>query len=122
MTVKLVSQKSKLCQPIQCLPKKKKIMEYRNKLVLAPMVRVGTLPFRLLAAQYGADITYGEEIIDHKLLKCERRINDAIGCTDIVENGTENVVFRTCDEERNRVVFQLGTSDAVRALTAAQLV
>lgn len=35
----------------------------------------GTLPFRLLAAEYGADITYGEEIIDHKLLKCERRVN-----------------------------------------------
>lgn len=35
----------------------------------------GTLPFRLLAADYGADITYGEEIIDHKLLKCERRVN-----------------------------------------------
>ncbi|XP_076952559.1 uncharacterized protein LOC143626313 [Bidens hawaiensis] len=86
------------------------------------MVRVGTLPFRLLAAEYGADITYGEEIIDHKLLKCERRINDTIGSIDIVEKGTENVVFRTCDQERNHVVFQLGTSDAVRALTAAQLV
>lgn len=35
----------------------------------------GTLPFRLLAAQYGADITYGEEIIDHKIIKCERRVN-----------------------------------------------
>lgn len=35
----------------------------------------GTLPLRLLAAEYGADITYGEEIIDHKLLKCERRLN-----------------------------------------------
>uniref|UniRef100_UPI001CB8CDBA tRNA-dihydrouridine(20) synthase [NAD(P)+]-like n=1 Tax=Erigeron canadensis TaxID=72917 RepID=UPI001CB8CDBA len=97
-------------------------MDYRNKLVLAPMVRVGTLPFRLLAAEYGADITYGEEIIDHKLLKCERRVNDVIGSTDIVEKGTENVVFRTCDLERNQVVFQMGTSDAVRALTAAQLV
>ncbi|CBI18618.3 unnamed protein product, partial [Vitis vinifera] len=51
-------------------------MECGNRLVLAPMVRVGTLPFRLLAAQYGADITYGEEIIDHKLIKCERRLND----------------------------------------------
>ncbi|KAJ4849476.1 hypothetical protein Tsubulata_036055, partial [Turnera subulata] len=49
-------------------------MEYRNKLVLAPMVR-GTLPFRLLAAEYGADITYGEEIIDHKMVKCERKVN-----------------------------------------------
>ncbi|XAR51439.1 tRNA-dihydrouridine(20) synthase (NAD(P)(+)) [Bertholletia excelsa] len=42
-------------------------MDYRNKTVLAPMVRVGTLPFRLLAAEYGADITYGEEIVDHKI-------------------------------------------------------
>lgn len=45
-----------------------------------------------------------------------------IGCTDFVEKGTENVVFRTCYEERNRVIFQIGTSDAVRALTAAQIV
>lgn len=29
----------------------------------------------MLAAEYGAEITYGEEIIDHKLLKCERQIN-----------------------------------------------
>ncbi|XP_020094830.1 tRNA-dihydrouridine(20) synthase [NAD(P)+]-like isoform X2 [Ananas comosus] len=53
-------------------------MDYTNKLVLAPMVRVGTLPLRLLAAEYGADITYGEEIIDHKLLKCERRLNELV--------------------------------------------
>ncbi|GLU13378.1 hypothetical protein SLE2022_300160 [Rubroshorea leprosula] len=97
-------------------------MDYDNKLVLAPMVRVGTLPFRLLAAEYGADITYGEEIIDHKMLKCERRVNECIGTTDFVEKGTENVVFRTCNQERNQVVFQIGTSDAVRALAAAQIV
>ncbi|XP_052198027.1 uncharacterized protein LOC127804949 [Diospyros lotus] len=97
-------------------------MDYNNKLVLAPMVRVGTLPFRLLTAEYGADITYGEEIIDHKIIKCERRTNEVIGTTDIVEKGTDNVVFRTCHEERNQVVFQMGTSDAVRALTAAQIV
>ncbi|XP_058069537.1 uncharacterized protein LOC131218773 isoform X3 [Magnolia sinica] len=95
---------------------------YKNKLVLAPMVRVGTLPFRLLAAEYGADITYGEEIIDHKMVKCERRINEYLGTTDFVEKGTETVVFRTCDEEKERVVFQMGTSNAVRALTAAQIV
>ncbi|XP_031254332.1 tRNA-dihydrouridine(20) synthase [NAD(P)+]-like isoform X2 [Pistacia vera] len=97
-------------------------MEYHNKLVLAPMVRVGTLPFRLLAAQYGADITYGEEIIDRKFLKCERRVNEYIGSTDFVEKGTDNVVFRTCHQERNQVVFQMGTSDAVRALNAAKIV
>ncbi|KAM3237930.1 hypothetical protein P3L10_012960 [Capsicum annuum] len=31
----------------------------------------GTLPFRMIAAKYGADITYGEEIIIHKIIKYE---------------------------------------------------
>lgn len=97
-------------------------MDYHNKLVLAPMVRVGTLPLRLLAADYGADIVYGEEIVDHRVLKCERRINELLGSTDFVEKGTTSVAFRTCTEERNQVVFQMGTSDTVRALKAAQLV
>ena len=35
-------------------------IDYRNKIVLAPMVRIGTLPTRLLALQYGADIVYSE--------------------------------------------------------------
>lgn len=33
---------------------------YRNKTILAPMVRVGTLPMRLLAVRYGADLVYCE--------------------------------------------------------------
>lgn len=38
----------------------------------------GTLPFRLLAAEYGADITYGEEIIDHKFVNCQRVTNGIV--------------------------------------------
>lgn len=33
---------------------------FDRKAVLAPMVRVGTLPMRLLALDYGADIVYCE--------------------------------------------------------------
>ena len=33
---------------------------YQGKKILAPMVRVGTLPMRLLALKYGADIVYAE--------------------------------------------------------------
>lgn len=33
---------------------------YENKTILAPMVRVGTLPMRLLAVKYGADLVYCE--------------------------------------------------------------
>ena len=50
-------------------------LDYRNKIILAPMVRVGALPMRLLALHYGADIVYSEEIIDFKLLKTTRRVN-----------------------------------------------
>lgn len=50
-------------------------INYENKIVLAPMVRIGTLPTRLLAIRYGADIVYTEEIIDWKLLKCYRQVN-----------------------------------------------
>lgn len=35
-------------------------VDYRNKVVLAPMVRSGELPTRLLALKYGADLVWGE--------------------------------------------------------------
>jgi tRNA-dihydrouridine synthase 2 len=50
-------------------------LNYANKLILAPMVRTGTLPMRLLALDYGADIVYCEELIDWKLLRSVRREN-----------------------------------------------
>lgn len=50
-------------------------LQYDNKIILAPMVRVGTLPMRLLALRYGAEIVYSEEIIDWKLLKSYRQVN-----------------------------------------------
>jgi tRNA-dihydrouridine synthase 2 len=39
---------------------------YEGKNILAPMVRVCTMPTRLLAAEYGADIVYSEELIDRR--------------------------------------------------------
>lgn len=50
-------------------------LNYENKVILAPMVRVGTLPMRLLALDHGADIVYSEELIDWKLLRSVRRVN-----------------------------------------------
>lgn len=35
-------------------------VDYRGKVVLAPMVRSGELPSRLLALKYGADLVWGE--------------------------------------------------------------
>ncbi|XP_032180807.1 tRNA-dihydrouridine(20) synthase [NAD(P)+]-like isoform X2 [Mustela erminea] len=94
---------------------------YRNKLILAPMVRVGTLPMRLLALDYGADIVYCEELIDLKMLQCKRVVNEVLSTVDFVAPD-DRVVFRTCEREQSRVVFQMGTSDAERALAVARLV
>ncbi|XP_049642449.1 tRNA-dihydrouridine(20) synthase [NAD(P)+]-like [Suncus etruscus] len=94
---------------------------YSNKLILAPMVRVGTLPMRLLALDYGADIVYCEELIDLKMLQCKRVVNEVLSTIDFVAPD-ERVVFRTCEREQSKVVFQMGTSDAERALAVARLV
>jgi tRNA-dihydrouridine synthase 2 len=124
--------------------------DYRGKVVLAPMVRVGTLPTRLLARGYGADMVYSEELIDHKLIRCERFVDelappaeedDAVIPADWVrprqvvrfamkekEKGAlhgkatmpPRNVFITYADEP--VCLQLGTGGAVTALQAAQVV
>lgn len=85
------------------------------------MVRVGTLPSRLLALKYGADLVYTEELIDHKMVECKREENKLLGTVDFVLPD-RTVVLRTCPEERDKVVFQMGTSDPDRALKTARLV
>ncbi|XP_074737474.1 tRNA-dihydrouridine(20) synthase [NAD(P)+]-like isoform X2 [Strix uralensis] len=94
---------------------------FRGKKILAPMVRVGTLPMRLLALDYGADIVYCEELIDIKMLQCKRVMNEVLETVDFVAPN-ERVVFRTCERERHNVVFQMGSADAERALAVAKLV
>ena len=64
------------------------------KLCLAPMVRVGTLPFRLLALRNGADVVYTEEIIDKKLMNAERIENKELGTVDFISKHDNSVVLR----------------------------
>ncbi|XP_049857294.1 tRNA-dihydrouridine(20) synthase [NAD(P)+]-like [Schistocerca gregaria] len=97
-------------------------LNYTGKLILAPMVRMGTLPMRLLALDYGADIVYCEELIDWKLLRALRRENDVLGTVDYVDSTDGTVIFRTCEKERQSVVLQVGTCSAERALKVAQMV
>ena len=54
------------------------------KLCLAPMVRVGWWPFRLLALRNGADFVYTEELIDKKLMNTNRVENTKLGTVDFV--------------------------------------
>ncbi|KAM9807846.1 tRNA-dihydrouridine(20) synthase [NAD(P)+]-like [Neosynchiropus ocellatus] len=96
-------------------------LSFTNIAALAPMVRVGTLPMRLLALDYGADVVYSEELIDLKMVQCQRLVNEVLETVDFVASDGR-VMFRTCAQERNRVVFQMGTADPERALAVAQLV
>uniref|UniRef100_A0A2P2I822 tRNA-dihydrouridine(20) synthase (NAD(P)+)-like n=1 Tax=Hirondellea gigas TaxID=1518452 RepID=A0A2P2I822_9CRUS len=93
---------------------------YRNKVIVAPMVRICTLPFRLLALDYGADLVYSEETIDWKIMRAEERHNDALGTIDFVDMTEGTVFLRTCKRERGRLIVQIGTSDAARALQVAK--
>lgn len=96
-------------------------LSFNNITALAPMVRVGTLPMRLLALDYGADVVYCEELIDIKMAQCQRVVNDVLETVDFVAPD-DRVMFRTCEREKGNVVFQMGTADPDRALAVARLV
>ncbi|KAK9455165.1 hypothetical protein V1511DRAFT_521613 [Dipodascopsis uninucleata] len=100
------------------------ILNYAQKLVLAPMVRSGELPMRLLALNYGADLVWSPEIVDKKIIGCKRVVNEKINCIDFLQPGKSEVaVFRTHRElEKDKVIFQLGTADPALAVEAASVV
>lgn len=94
---------------------------FEGRVILAPMVRISTLPMRLLAAEYGAEIVFGPEIIDKALINAERIVNTRLGSIDYVKQG--KTIFRTVPElERQRLIFQLGTADSDLALKAVKVI
>ncbi|TPX47406.1 hypothetical protein SeMB42_g02376 [Synchytrium endobioticum] len=91
-----------------------------RKRMLAPMVRVNTLPFRLLALEYGADIVFSPETIDRKLLKCTRIVHPDTGIITFVDPANPSTVaLRIHPAERARLVVQLGSACAASAVQAA---
>ncbi|KAG0277100.1 tRNA-dihydrouridine(20) synthase [NAD(P)+]-like [Linnemannia exigua] len=97
-------------QPMQAL-------NYTNAAILAPMVRIGTLPVRLMALEYGADLVYTPEVVDKGIVGCERVVNADNGTIDYLSKGVS--IFRTHPSEKSRLVFQIGSANAELALQAA---
>ncbi|MCJ1332097.1 hypothetical protein MMC10_008789 [Thelotrema lepadinum] len=123
--------------PLKTVPIPRNGVDYRHKIVLAPMVRSGELPSRLLALQYGADLVWGPETIDRALIGTTRKTNPATGTIDFTrlpshnnakaakrgEEAKESVIFRIHPEkERGRLVYQIGTAKPELAVQAARLV
>ncbi|KAK5581409.1 hypothetical protein RB653_001441 [Dictyostelium firmibasis] len=96
------------------------VMDYYNKKIMAPMVRVGTYPMRLLAYNYGCDIAYSEELIDLKLMKSTRHVNEKLKTIDFIAKD-KTLCYRTSEKDVNNVL-QLGTASSITALEAAKVV
>ncbi|CAK7245087.1 MAG: tRNA-dihydrouridine synthase 2 [Sporothrix thermara] len=111
-------------------------VDYRNKVVLAPMVRSGELPSRLLALQYGADLVWGPETIDQSMIGTTRRVNERTGCIEWSRlpsnsgtpggdgaNVKPSIIYRMHPEREGRkLIYQMGTCSPERAVAAARLV
>lgn len=94
-------------------------VDYSNRLILAPMVRVGTLPFRLLSSECGADITYSEELIALKLMKCKRVVNEKKQTIDFVAPDNTIAYQTSLLDQHNVNIVQLGAANSSTALDAA---
>jgi tRNA-dihydrouridine synthase 2 len=108
-------------------------VDYRGKVVLAPMVRSGELPSRLLALKYGADLVWGPETIDRAIIGCTRRVNprtSTIEFTRLASNGgrsdkpiQESVIYRIDPvREKGKLIYQIGTASPELAVQAAKVV
>ncbi|KAF2468270.1 FMN-linked oxidoreductase [Lindgomyces ingoldianus] len=118
------------------VPIPKNGVDYRGKVVLAPMVRSGELPSRLLALKYGADLVWGPETVDRAIIGTRRRLNPHTNTiefsrlpTSKIKNPTldpsnrESVIYRIHPElERGRLIYQVGTANPDLAVQAARIV
>ena len=116
------------------VPIPKNGVDYRGKAVLAPMVRSGELPSRLLALKYGADLVWGPETIDRSMIGTTRRFNpitSTIDFTRLPSNSSrpqppvqkESLIYRLHPiREHGKLIFQIGTASPETAIEAAKLV
>ena len=101
----------------------KRMVEYSGKICLAPMVRSGELPMRLMALKYGCDLVWTPELIDRKLVNTIRTVNRELGTIDYVESGnTNSVAFRKHPSETGKLILQLGSATPDLAVEAANKV
>ncbi|MBW0491156.1 hypothetical protein O181_030871 [Austropuccinia psidii MF-1] len=95
---------------------------YVPGLYLAPMVRIGTLPTRLLALEYGADLVWGPEIVDKAIIGSTRAVDQLSGTIQYTKNSGMTSIWQTHPIEKSRLIYQIGSADKELALQAAKTV
>ena len=116
------------------VPIPKNGVDYRGKIVLAPMVRSGELPSRLLAVKYGADLAWGPETVDKSMIGTTKRFNPITSTIDFTRLSSNNykqqpavqkesLIYRLHPvREKGKLIFQIGTASPETAVEAAKLV
>ncbi|KAF8531523.1 FMN-linked oxidoreductase [Gautieria morchelliformis] len=94
--------------------------DFRDGLMLAPMVRSGSLPTRLFALKHGAKLVWGPEIVDKAILHSKRVVNPVSGTIDF--NGISKPIFSCHPLEKPYLIYQIGSADPELAVQAARLV
>lgn len=133
MTTTIADAAGASAQAVPRVPIPTKGVDYRNKIVLAPMVRSGELPSRLLALKYGADLVWGPETIDRAMIGATRKINPRNGLvefTRLPSNGgrtnaavKESTIYRIDpNREKGKLIYQIGTANPELAVQAAKMV
>jgi tRNA-dihydrouridine synthase 2 len=107
------------------VPIPKNGVDYRGKVVLAPMVRSGELPSRLLALKYGADLVWGTsngldlavqvlttcigpETIDRAIIGTTRRVNPHTSTIEFSRLPTSKIQNPTLDpENRESILYRI---------------
>ncbi|GAA6045800.1 tRNA-dihydrouridine(20) synthase [NAD(P)+] [Rhodotorula toruloides] len=100
--------------------KRKRTLPYEKGMHLAPMVRIGTLPVRLMSLEYGAELVWGPEIVDKAIIGSERRVDPKTGVVSFFKNNRS--VFECHPVEKPRLIFQLGSASPEFAVQAMKMV
>ncbi|WFD30655.1 tRNA-dihydrouridine(20) synthase [NAD(P)(+)] [Malassezia sp. CBS 17886] len=101
-------------------PQDARMPSFRDGLFLAPMVRIGSLPTRLLALEYGARLVWGPEVVDRAIMGAARRVNAHTGEVEFVKGDRQ--VFSCHAIERPYLIFQVGSATPAQAAEAVTVV
>ncbi|CCL98544.1 uncharacterized protein FIBRA_00544 [Fibroporia radiculosa] len=94
--------------------------DYKNGVVLAPMVRSGALPTRLYSLKHGASLVWGPETVDKAILHTQRVVDPVTGVVSYV--GKSKAIFTTHPIEKPYLIYQIGSADPELAVQAAKAV
>ncbi|EIW63776.1 FMN-linked oxidoreductase [Trametes versicolor FP-101664 SS1] len=94
--------------------------DYKNGLMLAPMVRSGALLTRLYSLKHGAKLVWGPETVDKAILHTTRVVDPVTGV--ISYHGKSKPVFTTHPIEKPFLIYQIGSADPALAVEAAKMV